>query len=134
MNSSVPFSVYQLAPFEKEAAKIISSYPAFKQDLIRLRESLSVNPEQGKHLGSGVYKIRLEITGKPAGKSYGARVIYVIFSVTSEILLLKVYDKSETKDLSKSEEKLIRKMAGDIRKQKSEALKKDTTLTKKKRR
>jgi hypothetical protein len=62
MNSSELFNVYQLPSFEKDAAKIISSYPEFKQDLTDFSESLSKNPEQGKHLGSGVFKVRLDIT------------------------------------------------------------------------
>jgi hypothetical protein len=85
MSSSKAFKVSQLPVFEKEASKIISKYPAFKNDLIGFRNKVSLHPEQGEHLGSGVYKVRLEITGKPAGKSYGARIIYAVFSVSTEI-------------------------------------------------
>lgn len=69
-------------------------------------------------MGVGIFKVRVEITGKPAGKSYGARLIYAIFSVTHEVLLLKIYDKSLVKDLTRAEENALRKMVSEIRKQK----------------
>jgi hypothetical protein len=49
------------------------------------------------------------------------------------VLLLKVYDKSGTKDLTPSEESAIRKMAGEIRKQKAKGIKKDQGMVQKKR-
>jgi hypothetical protein len=118
MSSSRLFKVSSYSRFEKEAAEIIKDYAEFKVDLENFKRVLQKNPEQGTHLGSGVYKARIEISGKPAGKSYGARVIYAVFTVTEEVLLLKVYDKSNRKDMSKYEVTQIRKLVGILRSQK----------------
>ncbi|WP_333821247.1 type II toxin-antitoxin system RelE/ParE family toxin [Ohtaekwangia sp.] len=117
MTLSKSFEILMFPTFERELSKIISSYPQFRQDISQLKESLKKNPEQGKHLGGGIYKIRIEISGKPAGKRYGARVIIAVFTSDREVLLLKIYDKSDTKDLTPSELTAIRKMVGEIRKQ-----------------
>jgi hypothetical protein len=119
MSSSKPFEVRSFGRFEKEALAIIRAYPSFKNDLEAFKKLLTSNPEQGEHLGSGVFKARIEITGKPAGKSYGARVIHAVFSVAKEVLLIKVYDKSKTKDLSSKEIQEIRKLVADIRVEKT---------------
>jgi hypothetical protein len=116
MSSSKPFSISSLPSFEKELGKIITKYPHFKESFEHFKESLKTNPEQGSHLGSGVYKVRLEIPGKPAGKSYGARVIHAIFTVSSEVLLMLIYDKSYIKDLTKAQEAAFRKLANELRK------------------
>jgi hypothetical protein len=118
MSTSKPFSVSSLPSFEKELSKILAKYPAFLQEFEKFKEEIKKNPEQGSHLGAGIYKVRLDIPGKPSGKSYGARVIQAIFSVSSEVLLIRIYDKSDTKDLTKAEEYAYRKMVNEIRKQK----------------
>jgi len=89
--------------FHKEAKKITRKYPGFKTDIAKLIDSLSKNPEQGKHIGEGIYKLRIAITGKTSGKSYGARVIHAIVSVKQEVYLFSVYDKSDKKDISPHE-------------------------------
>jgi hypothetical protein len=120
MNSSRPFSISSLPRFEKELSKIISKYPAFRQEFDSFKESLKTNPEQGIHLGSGVYKIRLEIPGKSGGKSFGARVIQAIFTISNEVLLMMIYDKSDLKNLTKGQEAAFRKLASELGKKKSQ--------------
>ena len=119
MKSSSRFSILTLPIFDKELAKIISKYPGFRKEFEFFKELIKVNPEQGDHLGGGVYKVRIIIPGKPTGKRYGARVIQAIFSVSDEVLLIRIYDKSEVKDITSSEEKAYRKMANQIRKLKA---------------
>jgi len=68
----VNFKIILTTRFEKEAKKIARVYPQFKTDIEALLESLSSNPVQGSHLGHGIYKVRIQITGKPTGKRYGA--------------------------------------------------------------
>jgi hypothetical protein len=116
MSSSKHFKVLSLAGFEKSLAKIISNYPKFRKDIEAFKERLITDLEQGVHLGGGIYKVRLDISGKPAGKSYGARSIHVVFSVFSEVLLIRIYDKSDKHDLSISDMTEIRKMVNLIRK------------------
>jgi len=129
MSSSKPFNVNSYGRFEKEAAEIIRNYPQFKIDLDNFKKLLRQNPEQGEHLGSGVYKARIKITEKPAGKSYGARVIYAIFTVAEEVLLLKVYDKSVRKDMTKYEVEQIRALVSVLRSQKKEKAKSQSQST-----
>ena len=116
-NQSKEFEVFRTLLFEKELKQILKTYPEFNQNIQALSESLKKNPEQGDHLGSGVYKVRVDIDGKPAGDRYGARVIHAIFSVVNEVFLMRVYDKSDTKDLSPAEVKQLRDLVGDLRKQ-----------------
>lgn len=119
MKSFVRFSILTLPTFDKELAKIISKYPDFRKTFEDFTKQLEINPEQGNHLGGGVFKVRINIPGKPTGKRYGARVINAIFSISKEILLLRIYDKSDVKDLTKEEEKAYRLMANEIRKTKA---------------
>lgn len=104
------FSVIPTARFEKELKKISRVYPEFKKDIEKLGISLSIQPEQGSHLGHGIYKVRIPITGKASGKSYGARIIHVVFSAHKEVYLLSVYDKSVKKDLLASEIKELERI------------------------
>jgi hypothetical protein len=101
----VNFEIIPTTRFEKEVKKISRVYPRFKKDIEKLAFSLATQPIQGSHLGHGIYKIRIPITGKATGKSYGARTIHVVFSADKKVYLLSVYDKSEKKDLSSSEVK-----------------------------
>lgn len=112
---SVKFSVTPTSRFEKELKKISRVYPGFKKDIENLVILLSANPEQGSHLGHGIYKVRIPITGKASGKSYGARVIHVVFSAREEVFLLSVYDKSVKKDLTSREIKELEQITEQLK-------------------
>ena len=101
---------------------VISVLFVFMRELLEV--PLSKNPEQGESLGSGVYKLRVEIEGKGTGERYGARIIHAIFSIVNKVYLMRVYDKSDAKDLSPSEKKEVRQLANEIRKEFKEAEKK----------
>lgn len=109
------FQVLATSRFQKELRKLTRKYPAFHTDILNAISLLSVAPEQGDHLGNGVYKMRIPISGKPAGKSYGARVIHAVISIKSRVHLLSVYDKSDKKDLLHSELKGIFRVVKEIR-------------------
>lgn len=110
--------VYVTIRFRKEAEKIIRVYPFFKEDIDRLIDSLSLSPNQGDHLGQGIFKIRIPISGKAARKSYGARTIHTVFSAKEEVYLITVYDKSSKKDLESSELREIIRLVKELRKNK----------------
>jgi hypothetical protein len=112
----VGYNVYVTTRFRKEAEKIIRVYPSFKADIDRLIDSLSLSPNQGDHLGQGIFKIRIPISGKAAGKSYGARTIHAVFSAREAVYLITVYDKSNKRDLESSELKEIIRMIKELRK------------------
>ncbi len=97
------FKIILTSRFEKEAKKIARVYPQFKTDIEALLESLSSDPNQGSHLGHGIYKVRIQITGKPTEKRYGARSLHAVFSAQKELYLLSIYDKSAKKDLNSAE-------------------------------
>ena len=92
--------------FKASAKRLGKHYPSFRDDLKGLLESLKQNPRQGTLLAGGYRKIRLSITSKAKGKSGGARVITLNCLVTEkegEIFLVKLYDKSETENVSLKE-------------------------------
>ena len=68
------YEVLTTDEFLKDVKSIIKIYPGFKHDIQNTILLLQENPEQGDHLGHGLYKLRISITGKSSGKSYGARV------------------------------------------------------------
>ena len=109
------YNVIPTFRFEKELKKISRVYPGFKKDIEKLGLSLSILPEQGSHLGHGIYKVRIPITGKASGKSYGARVIHIVFSAYKEVYLLSVYDKSVKKDLVPGEIKELERIAEQLK-------------------
>jgi hypothetical protein len=111
----VSFNVNITSRFEKDSKKIVRIYPGFRKDIQKLVESLASNPIQGSHLGHGIYKVRISITGKSSGKSYGARSIHVVFSALKEVYLLSVYDKSVKKDLTEGEVSELKKLIERLR-------------------
>lgn len=99
----MPFKVEVTPEFFKETKKLAAKYPSLKNDLIRLADTLSVDPTQGTSLGKNIYKIRLSITSKGRGKSGGARVITCVKIVSSVVYLVSIYDKSAQSDISDNE-------------------------------
>ncbi|MFN0081538.1 MAG: hypothetical protein ACKVOM_03395, partial [Ferruginibacter sp.] len=81
--------------FSKEIKKLLKKYPTFKTELVNLKNSLESNPFQGTSLGNNIFKIRLSIKSKTAGKRGGARVITFIEVKDSQIVLVSIYDKSD---------------------------------------
>lgn len=92
--------------FKASAKRLAKHYPSFKDDLKALADSLQENPGQGTPLAGGYRKIRMAITSKAKGKSGGARVITLnclVKEKEGEIFLVKVYDKSETENVTMKE-------------------------------
>lgn len=88
------YKVDTLAPFRKEAKKLIKKYPSLKSELAELGSQLSKHPASGVALGNNCYKIRLAIASKGRGKSGGARVITHFYLTANTVFLLTIYDKS----------------------------------------
>ncbi len=93
--------------FDNQAKSLAKRYPSLKNDLKKLSDKLTNNPESGTLLFDDVYKIRMAIRSKNKGKSGGARVIYFnIFAQRkdrNEIVLLSIYDKGHQESISDSE-------------------------------
>ena len=88
------YKVDTIAPFRKEAKKLIKKYPSLKQELADLGTRLSIDPAIGIALGNDCYKIRLAIASKGKGKAGGARVITRFYVDADTVFLLSIYDKS----------------------------------------
>jgi len=97
------YTFKQSPEFEKQAKRLNKRYPSFMKDFLDLLVSLKENPFQGVDLGSGIRKIRMQITSKGKGKSAGARVITLNVNVDIEnmvVAFLYIYDKSEMQNVS----------------------------------
>lgn len=103
------YKVDTIAPFRKEAERLIRKYPSLKSELSEIGSRLSRNPRIGTSLGNNCYKIRLAVASKGKGKSGGARVITHYYVEANTVFLLSIYDKSEQESISDTElEKLLK--------------------------
>lgn len=108
------YKIFPTEEFVKAAKKINSIYSDFRTDLASLGRKLKKNPlsiPQLDSLGDGLFKCRIEITGKTSGKSYGARIVYLLISADKEIWMMTCFDKSTKKDLSITELEALRTIA-----------------------
>ena len=104
------YKVETIAPFRKEAKKLINKYPSLKKELIDLGNKLSTDPITGISLGNSCYKIRISVASKGKGKSGGARVITHFYVAMDTVFLLSIYDKSEQETISDSQIKTLLKL------------------------
>jgi hypothetical protein len=77
-----------------------------------LQEHLIENPEIGDLIqaSGGLRKIRWKLSGR--GKRGGVRVIYYWAVSADQIRMLYVYSKSDQKDLTKDQIKVLRQLVG----------------------
>lgn len=101
------YKVDTIAPFRKEAKKLIKKYPSLKNELAELGSQLSHDPKLGTPLGNNCYKIRLAISSKGKGKSGGARVITHLYVNEDTVFLLSIFDKSDQENISDSQIKTL---------------------------
>ena len=87
------YKVDTIAPFRKEAKKLIKKYPSLKSELAELGSPLSTTPTFGTALGNNCYKIRLAIASKAKGKSGGAGVITHFYVADDTVFLISIFDK-----------------------------------------
>ena len=100
--------------FESKLRRFIKKFPSLLDEIEDLANQLEANSQLGIALGSGLYKIRLSVESKGAGKSGGFRVItYVVYQQPSsnDVYLLTLYDKSEDATMKKEQlVKLVRRI------------------------
>jgi len=97
------YKVSSIPLFDKQAKRLAKKFPSLKNDLAKLIDKLTTEPEQGKKLGNNFFKIRLAIASKGKGKSGGARVITFVKVVKSTVYLAFIYDKSEKENVTDKE-------------------------------
>lgn len=109
------YSLVVQPTFLKAAKQLGKRYPSFVDDLVRFREDLLAQPEQGVDLGGGLRKIRMRIRSKGRGKSGGARVIAytaIVAMEESTIHLLFLYDKADRSTVSKKDLEILLEECG----------------------
>lgn len=97
------YNVVASGHFDRKLKQLKKKFPNIRADLMRLIESLEVDPRQGRSLGSNIYKVRMALSDKGKGKSGGARVITYTVDEYKRVTLLTIYNKSETGSISAKE-------------------------------
>ncbi|CAA6802000.1 MAG: Unknown protein [uncultured Sulfurovum sp.] len=90
--------------FKKSVKKLAKRYKQISKDLKVLEEELQQEVIPSIDLGNNCFKIRLQNSSIPTGKSGGFRVIY-FFKQEDNIYLLDMYSKSDLDNID--EKKLI---------------------------
>lgn len=104
------YKVDTIAPFRKEAKKLIKKYPSLRDELETLGNRLSDDPTLGTALGNNCFKIRIAIASKGKGKSGGARVITHFYVSQDTVFLISIFDKSDRENISDAQIKALLKM------------------------
>jgi len=92
--------IIRLGNFSKEAKRLYKKYKKLPNDLKVLSERLHSNPKAGVDLGANCYKIRLENSSIPTGKSGGFRIIYYYYDGESNLYLLSIFSKRDMENIS----------------------------------
>lgn len=96
------WTINTVPDFDREAKRLAKKYKSLPSDLLQFKKELKENPFSGTEIIPNVRKMRMAITSKGKGKSGGARIISFV-AVTDidngEIILLYIYDKSESPNI-----------------------------------
>ena len=95
-------NIINLPNFTKDIKRLHKKYKSLPKDLKTLKKELINNPKAGIELGSNCFKIRLENSSVPTGKSKGFRVIYYYLDDQNNIYLMAIYSKSELSNINDS--------------------------------
>ena len=69
----------EVTPHCRREIKYLSKkYPSLPDDLKELQKQLLVKPQTGQSLGKAIYKIRMNIRSKRAGKASERKSIFVV--------------------------------------------------------
>lgn len=85
-------------------------------DLKSLQEELTINPQKGDVMQGtgGLRKMRISLENR--GKSGGARVCYVDFTIYDKIYLITAYPKNTMENLSKEQRNAIKAAIKELEK------------------
>lgn len=100
--------------FIRQAKKLSKKYKSLKDDLNNFKEELIKNPFQGVELTPGIRKIRMAIKSKGGGKSKGARIITLTYSIdqdNGQIVMLLIYDHNQADTV---DARLVKKIAVEL--------------------
>jgi len=91
--------------FSKSVKKLYKKYKQLSSDLKTLEKELLANPKAGVELSNNLFKLRVQNSSIPTGKSGGFRVVYYFLDKNSKIYLIDIYSKTDIENVS--ETKLI---------------------------
>lgn len=97
------------------AKPLWKKYKSLMNDIEKFRDSLVDNPFQGDLLQPGIRKIRMAIKSKGGGKSKGARIITLTFSVDEEngkVVMLLIYDHNQADTVDRNMVRIVAKELG----------------------
>lgn len=109
------WSVDFTAEFLHMAKPLWKKYKSLMDDIEDFKKSLSENPFQGDVLQPGIRKIRMAIKSKGGGKSKGARIITLTFSVDEEngkVALLLIYDHNQADTVDRRMVRIVARELG----------------------
>ena len=92
--------ILRLGNFSREAKRLYKKYKKLPIDLKTLAERLADNPKSGVDLGANCYKIRLENSSIPTGKSGGFRILYYYYDGGNNLYLLSIFSKRDMENIS----------------------------------
>jgi mRNA-degrading endonuclease RelE of RelBE toxin-antitoxin system len=96
--------------FERKVKRLLKKFQTLQDTLFELEDQLIKNPFLGQKLGNNIYKVRVADKSKGKGKSGGFRIITYLVKTDGasiEILLLTIFDKSESDTIENTEIKEI---------------------------
>ena len=95
----------------------VRDYFGSDQDFAAFQEAILANPERGDVIQGcgGLRKTRWRDGRRGKGARGGLRIIYLYVPVAQSVLLLDVYDKDESDDLSTSERRILAGLARQYR-------------------
>lgn len=112
------YNFFTTSEFNKQFKRLSKKYKSLVNDLLLFKKEFENNPKAGTDLGGNLRKIRVSIKSKNKGKSGGARIIVYDLVATVEennIILVLIFDKNETENVSTEELKVILKREGLIK-------------------
>ncbi|SMN02573.1 hypothetical protein SPONN_1318 [uncultured Candidatus Thioglobus sp.] len=89
------FNIERTDKFSKSLKKLAKKYKNIKKDYQYLLEILNDKNHNAIQVTENIYKIRLQNSSNPKGKSSGFRVIYFFKTKADTLYLLDIFSKNE---------------------------------------
>jgi len=106
------FNVIPLDSFKQNFKTLQKKYRNIKNDFKKLTKELENNSQAGIALGHNCYKLRVENSSIPTGKSGGFRTIYYFIGEHNSVYLIAIYSKTQKESISESELLALLKLNG----------------------
>ncbi|MDC9726777.1 MAG: type II toxin-antitoxin system RelE/ParE family toxin [Candidatus Thioglobus sp.] len=93
--------IIETKKFFKSFKRLSKKYKKLVYDYEKLVDVLESNSHNATQITDNIYKIRLQNSSNPKGKSAGFRVVYFLKIEQDTIYLLDIFSKSETTNIEK---------------------------------